>query len=215
MLKSNKIEINSDFCIKIFNESILDYHKKDNINNDFINLYPENTIEALLYYKCWIDTVQWHLEDTIRDPTLDNEEIVKLKRWIDRQNQKRTDTVEKIDDRFLNFFKDCERKAGARMNSESPAWILDRLSILCLKIYHMKEHYDSPDRDENHRKRVGRKLQILLEQYKDLSQCFDELIEDISLGIRYIKVYRQMKMYNDETLNPLLKKKVTADRLTG
>jgi len=215
MLKNYKIEINSEFCKKIFNESILDYHKKDNINADFINIYPENTIEALLYYKCWIDTVQWHLEDIIRDPTLDNEEIVKLKRWIDRQNQKRTDTVEKIDDRFLNYFKDCERKAGARMNSESPAWIVDRLSILCLKIYHMKEQYESNDRDEKHRERVGRKLQILLEQCKDLSQCLDELLEDISLGIRYMKVYRQMKMYNDETLNPLLKKKSPQDRIAG
>lgn len=194
-------------CNSIFNQSIDDYHKEDSIDTAMKNPYQENTIEYLLYKKNWIDTVQWHLEDVIRDPSISPSYLVEIKRRIDRSNQDRTDTVEKMDDWFLNFFENMKPGENARMNSETPAWLLDRMSILALKVYHMREQTLRADASAEHKQKCEDKLAILLEQTSDMEKCFDELIEDIEKGVRYMKVYRQMKMYNDKSLNPVLYQK--------
>jgi hypothetical protein len=199
--------MHSHIANQIFRQSITDYHIHDNIDYPVQNPYSENTIEFLLYLKNWIDTVQWHLEDVIRSPQIAPEALVEIKRRIDKSNQDRTDTVEKIDDWFLDFLKNTTPKPEARLNSETPAWLLDRMSILQLKIYHFKEQTLRDDVSEAHLQKAQEKLTVLLEQEKDLSTCFDELLEDIQLGNRYMKVYRQMKMYNDPNLNPVLYKK--------
>lgn len=199
-------ELKASIAMEIFNRSIEDYHAVDSIYAEEKNPYPEGSIEWLLYHKNWVDTVQWHLEDEIRNPGIEDKQVVFLKRWIDRSNQERNDTVEKIDDWFLYHFRSIERKPGARMNSESPAWILDRLSILCLKIYHMDLETKREDASAEHREKCRQKLLILKEQAHDLSLCYDEYIQDILNGDKYMKVYRQMKMYNDEELNPVLRR---------
>ncbi|MFN3605273.1 MAG: DUF4254 domain-containing protein [Leptonema sp. (in: bacteria)] len=207
MEKSKNIKlITSDYAVEIFNQSILDYHKEDTIYAREKNPFSENTIEWLLYHKNWIDSVQWHLEDEIRSPNIEDKQVVFLKRWIDKSNQERNDTVEKIDDWFLNQFKNISPQKDAKLNSESPAWILDKLSILCLKIYHMNLEVERDDATEEHKKNCKNKLKILIEQKNDLSICFDDYIQDILNGKKYMKVYRQMKMYNDEELNPILRK---------
>lgn len=200
-------DLTSKVAIEIFNLAINDYHKYDNIHTQENNPYNPHTIEWLLYHKNWIDTVQWHLEDEIRAPYIEDKQVVFLKRWIDRSNQERNDTVEKIDDWFLEHFKFIKAKPDAKMNSESPAWILDRMSILCLKIYHMEIEIKRDDATPEHIQKCKNKLNILLEQQKDLSQCYDEYVLDILNGDKIMKVYRQMKMYNDEELNPILRKK--------
>jgi hypothetical protein len=192
---------------EIFNRSIEDYHKIDDIHAREQNPFPEGTIENLLYHKNWIDTVQWHLEDEVRAPNIADAAVVQLKRWIDRSNQERNDTVEKIDDWYLDQFRHVQPSPGARLNSESPAWILDRMSILCLKIYHMQIETLRSDATEEHRRKCQNKLNVLLEQQNDLGKSFEEYIDDILAGRRVMKVYRQMKMYNDETLNPVLYQK--------
>lgn len=168
------------------------------------NPFRAGSFEALLYHKNWIDTVQWHLEDIIRLPDIDPVEGLKIKRRIDQSNQDRTDTVEKIDDHFLEQFRNITPRPGTRINSETPAWLLDRMSILMLKIYHMKEQSERTDASADHIARCHAKLNVLLEQKKDMQLAFDELIEDVGKGSRRFKVYRQMKMYNDASLNPML-----------
>lgn len=197
----------SELAFKIFEESILTYHIKDTVNQPFENPYPKDDISHLLYRKNWIDTVQWHYEDIIRDPNINAEDALVLKRKIDASNQDRTDTVEYIDSYFLQKYKDVSVQPDATINSESPAWAIDRLSILALKIYHMKEEVTRADASENHKKQCQEKLTILLEQKKDLSLAIDQLLNDIETGKKYMKVYKQMKMYNDENLNPVLYKK--------
>lgn len=192
---------------QIFNRVIADYHLTDDVNTPIKNPYQKDTIEYSLYLKCWIDTVQWHYEDIIRDPHIDPIEALALKRRIDRSNQDRTDLVEEIDSYFRQFYSDVVPDPGARLNTESPAWAVDRLSILALKIYHMQEQVDRKDADAEHIARCKAKLDVLLEQQKDLSLAIDQLLEDISAGRKYMKVYRQMKMYNDPTTNPILYKK--------
>lgn len=194
----------SEFAFKIFEESIEKYHEIDDVNQPFYNPYPKDKIEHLLYRKNWIDTVQWHYEDIIRDPNIDPVKALELKRKIDASNQDRTDTVEYIDSYFLNKYKDVKVKPDATINSESPAWAIDRLSILALKIYHMKEEAEREDASEEHRAKCKAKLAVLLEQKKDLSTAIDQLLHDIEQGNKYMKVYKQMKMYNDEELNPVL-----------
>jgi hypothetical protein len=191
-------------CYSVFQKSIDDYHVKDNVDTPINNPYPAGSFEALLYHKNWIDTVQWHFEDIIRLPEINPTEALVLKRRIDKSNQDRTDRVEMIDDVFLEQFKDVKPKAGARINSETPAWLLDRMSILMLKIYHMKEQTLRTDASEEHIAKCKMKLDILMEQKTDMQLAFDELVEDISTGARRFKVYRQMKMYNDASLNPVL-----------
>ena len=189
---------------KIFNQAIADYHIKDNIDTPINNPYAEGTIENRLYLKCWIDTVQWHFEDIIRDPKIDPAEALVLKRRIDKSNQDRTDLVEQIDSYFRETYKDVKVQADARINTESPAWAVDRLSILALKIYHMKEQVERPEASAEHKAKCQAKLDVLLEQQVDLSTAIDQLLEDIEAGRKYMKVYRQMKMYNDPSTNPIL-----------
>ncbi len=198
--------MNSKQCIQIFNQSIEDYHVKDDVATPIENPYKENTIEALLYLKNWVDTVQWHYEDIIRDPEIDPIAGMELKRKIDKSNQHRTDLVEKIDDFYIEQFRTVEERETATLNTESPAWAVDRLSILCLKIYHMQEQTERADVSDAHRLQCENKLAILKEQEIDLSSSFDQLLEDFAKGDKKIKVYRQMKMYNDNDLNPVLYK---------
>ncbi|HLT73531.1 MAG TPA: DUF4254 domain-containing protein [Ohtaekwangia sp.] len=196
--------LQAETCYQVFQRSIDDYHKTDHVDTPVSNPYPAGSFEHLLYGKNWIDTVQWHLEDIIRDPEIRPEEALKIKRRIDKSNQDRTDLVERIDDYFLGEFRNVQPKPGARINSETPAWLLDRMSILLLKIFHMKEQTERTDVGAEHIAKCKTKLATLLEQRDDMKNAFDELMEDIGSGERRFKVYRQMKMYNDETLNPVL-----------
>jgi hypothetical protein len=197
----------SSLAIKVFEKSVDDYHVYDDINRLASNPYDKKDFEHLLYEKNWIDAVQWHYEDIIRDPDIDPNEGMSLKRLIDSSNQNRTEMVEYIDSYFLKLYSNVSPKPDAKVNTESPAWALDRLSILILKIYHMKEESLREDVSEQHRTTCNEKLQVLLEQQKDLSESIDQLLEDLSKGEKKMKVYKQMKMYNDETLNPVLYKK--------
>ena len=192
---------------KIFNQVIKDYHLKDHIDTAIRNPYDNGTIEYNLYLKCWIDTVQWHLEDIIRDPLIDPLEALGLKRRIDKSNQDRTDLVEEIDSYFRHLYISVKPLPEARLNTESPAWAIDRLSILALKIYHMQEQVERKDASQEHISKCQAKLSVLLEQQKDLSLAIDQLLEDIGAGRKIMKVYRQMKMYNDASTNPILYKK--------
>ena len=192
---------------KIFNQAIADYHIKDNIDTPINNPFEKGTIEHRLYLKCWIDTVLWHFEVIIRDPQIDPAEALVWKRRIDKSNQDRTDLVEQIDSYFREVYKDVKVLDDARINTESPAWAVDRLSILALKIYHMKEQVERPEASEEHKAKCQAKLNVLLEQQVDLSTAIDQLLEDIEAGRKYMKVYRQMKMYNDPSTNPVLYKK--------
>lgn len=197
----------SEKAFTIFEESIEKYHILDDVNQLFVNPYPSHSIEHLLYRKNWIDTVQWHYEDIIRDPLINPIEALELKRKIDASNQDRTDTVEYIDSYFLNLYRNVKALPEATINTESPAWAVDRLSILALKIYHMQEEVNRLDATAEHKAKCQEKLNVLLEQKKDLSQALDQLLADIESGKKYMKVYKQMKMYNDEELNPILRKK--------
>ena len=194
----------SQLCNKVFNLAINDYHVKDNVDTQINNPYDRDSIENRLYLKCWIDTVQWHLEDIIRDPHIDPIEALNLKRRIDRSNQDRTDLVEQIDSYFRMIYNDVKPLADATINTESPAWAVDRLSILALKIYHMKEQVDRSDASDEHIDKCQKKLNVLLEQQVDLGTAIDQLLDDIKAGRKYMKVYRQMKMYNDPSTNPIL-----------
>ncbi|SIS38144.1 Protein of unknown function [Zobellia uliginosa] len=195
----------SKFAYSIFEESIQKYHVIDDVYQPFENPYPKDDIAHLLYRKNWIDTVQWHYEDIIRDPDIAPADALVLKRKIDASNQDRTDLVEFIDSYFLNKYKDVEVKEGARINTESPAWAIDRLSILALKVYHMQEEAGRTDASAEHIEKCTQKLNILLEQRKDLSTAIDQLLADIEAGDKYMKVYKQMKMYNDDEMNPILR----------
>ena len=189
---------------QIFNESVLAYHLTDNVDTPIQNPYEFKSIEYYLYLKNWIDTVQWHLEDIIRNPAIDPVEALTLKRRIDKSNQDRTDLVELIDSYFYDLYKNVEVKSNAILNTESPAWAIDRLSILHLKIYHMQQEVDRKDSSAEHMAQCLIKLNILLEQQTDLSISIDQLIDDIAKGDKRMKVYKQMKMYNDPSLNPVL-----------
>ncbi|MDB3927240.1 DUF4254 domain-containing protein [Flavobacteriaceae bacterium] len=191
---------------KIFDQSINDYHVQDSIETKIKNPYHKDQFEHLLYQKNWIDTVQWHLEDIIRDPEIEPAEALKIKRVIDASNQKRTDLVEFIDGYFLNKYKDIKPDKNATLNSETIAWALDRLSILALKIFHMSEEANRENAEQSHKTSCQNKLDVLNEQKIDLSTAIDQLIQDIEKGNKYMKIYKQMKMYNDEELNPVLYK---------
>lgn len=195
----------SAFAFEIFDKSIAAYHVKDDVYQSFTNPYPADEIAHLLYRKNWIDTVQWHYEDIIRDPEIKATAALELKRKIDASNQDRTDLVEYIDNYFLKKYQSVEIRENATINTESPAWAIDRLSILALKIYHMQEEVNRNDATEDHLEKCRQKLVVLLEQKKDLSLAIDQLLEDIEAGKKYMKVYKQMKMYNDEELNPVLR----------
>ena len=193
--------------VSIFENCVKDYHKLDDVNQDIINPFEKNSFEGILYRKCWIDTVQWHYEDIIRDDKIKPRKALVLKRKIDLSNQKRTNLVEAIDDFFIKKFKSVILKKNYTINTESPAWAIDRLSILVLKIYHMAEESNRISATKDHRNKCSEKLIILNEQRSDLCMAIDQLIKDIFDGRKIMKVYRQMKMYNDEDLNPILYKK--------
>ena len=194
-------------AIKIFEKSVNDYHVYDDITRNPNNPFENKSFEHLLYEKNWIDTVQWHYEDIIRDPDIDPSEGMKLKRLIDSSNQNRTEMVEYIDSYFLNLYSGVTTRENAKVNTESPAWAIDRLSILILKIYHMEEESNRKDVSDDHRNNCQKKLNVLTEQREDLSESIDQLLIDLSTGIKKMRVYKQMKMYNDESLNPVLYKK--------
>lgn len=196
----------SELANRIFNQAIEDYHLFDEIDHSVANPYAAQDLEHLLYLKCWIDTAQWHMEDVVRNPNIEPKEGLYWKRSIDRQNQLRTDTVEFIDSYFLDKYKNVAPLPNATINTESPAWAIDRLSILCLKIYHMRIEAERRTATALHRNESNEKLNILLAQQKDLSISIDELIDDIEHGKKYMKTYKQMKMYNDPHLNPVLYK---------
>lgn len=189
---------------RIFNRAIDDYHRFDDVDHPVENPFDEGSLDHLLYMKNWVDTVQWHLEDIIRDPRIDPVEALKIKRRIDKSNQVRTDMVEYIDSYLLDKYKAVVPQSDARLNTETPAWAIDRLSILALKIYHMRQETQRSDVDEAHRDACRKKLDVLLSQQVDLSRAIEELIEDIEAGRKYMKTYKQMKMYNDPALNPVL-----------
>ena len=197
----------SEYAWSIFNRSIEDYHITDDVDAAKPNHYENNSLEQILYDKNWIDTVQWHLEDIIRDENIDPVKALEIKRRIDASNQKRTDLVEFIDSWFLNKYQNTTPNADAKINTETPAWAVDRLSILALKVYHMDLEANRASASDEHREKCQMKLNTLLEQKKDLSSAIDQLLNDIENGLVKIKTYKQMKMYNDETLNPILYKK--------
>ena len=194
----------SKLAYSVFEQSIKDYHQFDNVDQPINNPFPKDKFEHLLYVKNWIDTVQWHFEDIIRDPNIDPVAALTLKRRIDASNQERTDMVEYIDSYFLQKFSEVKVSADAKINSESPAWAFDRLSILALKIYHMNEEATRAAASAEHRDKCQEKLNILLEQRTDLSTAIDDLLLAIENGEKFMKVYKQMKMYNDDNLNPVL-----------
>ena len=194
----------TQICNPIFEQVIKDYHLLDDVDQDIKNPYELGTIEYDLYVKNWIDTVQWHLEDIIRDPHINPVDALALKRRIDKSNQDRTDLVERIDSYFLSLYRGVKTLENATINTESPAWAIDRLSILALKIYHMQEQVQRGDATADHKALCQQKLDVLLEQQKDLSSAIDQLIDDIATGRKYMKVYKQMKMYNDPSTNPVL-----------
>lgn len=194
----------SKLAYSVFEQSIKDYHEFDNVDQPINNPFPKDKFEHLLYLKNWIDTVQWHFEDIIRDPNIDPVAALTLKRRIDASNQERTDMVEYIDSYFLQKYSHVVAKNDAKINSESPAWAFDRLSILALKIYHMNEEATRNEASQDHRDKCQAKLNILLEQRSDLSTAIDDLLTGIENGDKFMKVYKQMKMYNDDDLNPVL-----------
>jgi hypothetical protein len=191
-------------CNSIFEQAVADYHQYNDVTKVCPNPFDAGTIDNVLYAKCWIDTAQWHMEDEIRNPGIEPTETVLWKRRIDKSNQDRTDIVEEIDSYFFEKYNHIQPKPSARINTESPAWAVDRLSILVLKIWHMREETLRTDIDDVQLEKCSQKLAVLLQQQIDLSLAIDELLTDIEQGDKYMKVYRQMKMYNDPALNPVL-----------
>lgn len=194
----------AELCYQIFEEATLCYHVTDDVDAKAKNPYAVKSIEYYLYCKNWIDAVQWHLEDIIRDPFIDPVKALNVKRRIDKLNQYRTDLVEFIDGYFWDKYQDVKILSHATINTESPAWAIDRLSILCLKIYHMDQEVRRVDVTQAHVRDCETKLSILLEQKRDLVNAINQLLTDIEAGHKYMKVYKQMKMYNDPELNPVL-----------
>ncbi|NLA15898.1 MAG: DUF4254 domain-containing protein [Bacteroidales bacterium] len=192
----------SNHCNKVFDKVIKDYHTKDSMTAPCKNPYPEHSLDHLLYKKCWIDTVQWHLEDIIRDPDIDPAKALQIKRKIDTSNQERTEMVEKLDILFYRKFSGVPRLPEAILNTETPAWAVDRLSILALKIYHMQ--IEAERKKGSLALECREKWEILLVQRKDLSGAIDRLLADLKTGRKYMKLYKQMKMYNNPSLNPVL-----------
>ena len=196
--------MNTAHAFQIFQKSIAIYHVLDYVDQPFENPFEPKSLDHLLYQKNWIDTVQWHYEDLIREPSIDPVAALELKRKIDSSNQDRTDMVEYIDNYFLQKFSSVVHQEGATINTESPAWAIDRLSILALKIYHMQEEANRASASEEHRATCATKLAVLMEQKADLSTAIDQLLAEMAAGNKYMKVYKQMKMYNDVSLNPVL-----------
>lgn len=184
--------------------AVADYHLQDDVDAPMPREFEKDSLEDILYKKCWIDAVQWHLEDIIRDPKIDPVEALAIKRRIDKSNQDRTDMVEELDSYFRDEYSEVVPQPDATINTESPAWAIDRLSILALKIWHMREQVDRDDASHEHVEKCRAKLDVLLQQQEDLSEAIDTLLDDIKAGKKKMRVYRQMKMYNDPSTNPVL-----------
>lgn len=198
--------VSSKECFGIFEKSIAAYHVDDSVDQPLNNPYAEASIESLLFRKNWIDTVQWHLEDIIREPSIDPVQALVIKRRIDKSNQDRTDLVEVVDNIIFRELQNIKAPPAAGINTETPGWAIDRLSILALKVYHMNIEANREDADEQHRANCNNKLQVLLEQKNDMLIAIDQLLEDLMAGRKKMKLYKQMKMYNDPALNPVLYK---------
>ena len=199
--------MNANDFFAVFERQIVEYHKSDSVDAPTVNPYERESFEYLLWQKSYIDTVQWHLEDLIRPEDVEPVEALRLKRWIDRSNQQRTDMVERMDDWFMMQLREVRPAADARINTETPAWAIDRLSILALKIYHFGIEVNRKDASEEHQERCRAKYETLLTQRADLSQAIDDLLQELAEGRKVMRLYRQMKMYNDPSLNPMLYKK--------
>jgi len=191
-------------CLDIFKACTRDYHARDEVDAQEQNPYARGTMAALLYTKHWVDVVQWHLEDIIRDPEIDAGEALRVKRRIDELNQWRTELVELLDDRLAKEYEGVKLQPGARLNTESLAWAMDRLSILELKLFHMEQESCREGVPETHVQCCVDRVAVLAEQQADLMKAIDQLFEDLRTGRRYVRVYRQFKMYNDPMLNPVL-----------
>ena len=196
--------MNANDFYAIFERQVADYHTRDSIDAPTANPYPDGTFESLLWEKNFVDTVQWHLEDIVRPDDVRPDVALQIKRRIDRSNQRRTDLVEQIDDVFMSRFMDVKPLPTAKLNTETPAWAIDRLSILALKIYHFGIEAARADASAQHRAKCQSKLDVLLTQRTDLIAAIDTLLADLASGERVMKLYRQMKMYNDPSLNPAL-----------
>ena len=151
----------------------------------------------------------WHQEDMARDPDATDSKIAAVKRAIDVLNQRRNDMIEQMDQYLLDELqkKKINYTSETEMNSETPGSIIDRLSINALKIYHMDEEIQRLDVTDEHRKKCSGKLSVLQDQRNDLKKSLETLLADLSSGKKRLKVYQQMKMYNDENLNPVLYQK--------
>ena len=189
----------------IFQRAIADYHILNNIDAPIQIPFPTKSLESLLYEKCWIDAVQWHCEDEVRHPKIEAERVRFFKNRIDSLNQTRTNLVEQLDDFFLTYFEHIQYHSDAKLNTESPAWAIDRLSILALKIYHMQEEVERTDLSLEQFQAYQQKLELLLTQKLDLITAIEQLLGEIEQGKTLFKVYRQVKMYNDADLNPVLR----------
>lgn len=196
--------MNISEIFNLFERQIAEYHKIDSVDEPSHNPFSVGTFEHLLWEKSHIDTVQWHLEDLIRPDDVDPVEALRLKRWIDRSNQNRTDMVERIDDYYMAQFQAVPHRPDATINTETPAWAIDRLSILALKLYHFGIEVARTDVGPEHHQKCLAKYNTLLQQKSDLIQAIDTLLSELSEGRKVMKLYRQMKMYNDPALNPML-----------
>ena len=153
----------------------------------------------------------WHEEDKARDPSADDAQIAAVKRRIDRLNQERNDWIERLDAALLQIMDGwgVRPRPKAPLNTETPGSVIDRLSILALRIYHMEEQAARADAGEEHRAGARAKLAVLLRQHADLCEAFEQLLSDLFAGRRRTQVYRQFKMYNDPNLNPYLYRAAT------
>ncbi len=198
------LDITSQICNKIFSKSLQAY-RCAMLDRPAEAIEGLSELERILYQKQQIDNEQWDLEDEIRNPKISSERGMELKRKIDKLNQERTDLVESLDDMIFDSMQGVDYQPNARISTETPAWAIDRLSILHIKIYRMSGEAVREDASAAHRAECRQKLVILERQLKDLSSAIDCLLEDMRNGRCQAKTYKQMKMYNDPELNPMLR----------
>jgi len=185
--------------VRLHRETVQRWHQRD-IDN------PYEGFLALVCRQHEQNYRLWHEEDIARSPDVPDSRIAQVKRNIDRLNQQRNDLIERLDDHLIGQLAAAGIRPSpqAPLNTETPGSVIDRLSILALRIYHMEEQAQRRDAGAEHVEKARRKLAILHEQLRDLSTSLRQLLEDIFAGRKRLKVYRQFKMYNDPTLNPYL-----------